>query len=130
MGITDPAGEGYAGVLSVVGKAVITSGGYERYFTSDGETYHHIIDPATGYPADSGLLSVTVVGEEGLVCDGLSTALFVLGLDKGVQLWRESQDFEAVFLTEEGVVITQGLADSFSPLGAYENAEVTVLCRG
>lgn len=130
VGITDPAGEGYAGGLSVVGKAVITSGGYERYFTSEGQTYHHIIDPATGCPADSGLLSVTVVGEEGLVCDGLSTALFVLGLEEGTQLWRESQDFEAVFLTEEGIVITQGLADSFSPLGAYENAEVTVLSRG
>ena len=74
VGIQAPQGDGYFGVLEIRDQAVITSGGYERYFERDGNTYWHILDPATGYPAKSGLLSVTIVGDDGVVCDGLSTA--------------------------------------------------------
>ena len=131
VAIQDPFGNGNVGVLEITDKAVVTSGGYERYFEQDGETYWHIIDPATGRPARSGLTSVTVIGEDGLVCDALSTSLFVMGLDKAARLWAESEDFEAVFVTEDGRIhITQGLEGSFSPIEAYAGAEVMVINRG
>ncbi|MEA4919945.1 MAG: FAD:protein FMN transferase [Clostridiaceae bacterium] len=117
VAVQNPKGEGYVGVLSVSDKAVITSGGYERYFEDDnGNTYWHILDPKTGSPAQNGLISVTIVGDEGVVCDGLSTALFVIGLDKASALWREQGGFEAVLVSEDGrVYITEGLEDCFEP---------------
>lgn len=104
------------GVLEVADKAVITSGSYERYFLGeDGRPYWHILDPADGYPADNGLVSVTVVGDSGLRCDGLSTALFVMGKDKAVDLWRQCRDFEMILVTEEGeLYLTEGLEQSFT----------------
>ena len=108
--------EGYVGILSVKDRAVITSGAYERYFEQDGTVYHHIIDPRTGYPADSGLVSVTIVSADGTLADGLSTSLFIMGLDRAGEYWREHKDeFEAVLMTEEGdLYVTEGLKDSFT----------------
>jgi thiamine biosynthesis lipoprotein len=117
VAVQDPSGDGYLGVLEIDDQAVITSGGYERYFVEDGVTYWHIIDPATGAPARSGLISVTIVGDSGLLCDGLSTSLFVMGLEDATQFWRENGGFEAVFVTEDGqITITEGLQDKFSLL--------------
>lgn len=129
VAVADPVGDGYAGVVEVVDKAVITSGGYERFFEQDGVCYHHIIDPKTGYPANNSFLSVTVVGNNGAVCDALSTALFVMGPDRAAEFWKESDDFEAVFITSDGICITEGLEDVFSPLGDYQNEKVTVIYR-
>jgi thiamine biosynthesis lipoprotein len=130
VAIQDPVGDGYLGVIQISDKAVITSGGYERYFEQDGNTYWHIIDPSTGAPADSGLISVSVIGSDGATCDALSTSLFVMGLDNAAALWAQSDDFDAIFVTEDrDIYVTAGIADIFTPTGDYEGVNVTVIDR-
>ncbi len=121
IGIQNPEGtQGtYLGVLEVTDKAVVTSGGYERYFEENGHTYIHIIDPRTGKPAESDLLSVTVVSEDGTLADGLSTSLFIMGLQDAQKFWREHLDSESAFemvLVDTGgkVYVSEGLAGSFT----------------
>lgn len=106
----------YLGVLKVADKAVITSGGYERYFEKDGKIYWHIMDPSTGYPADSGLVSVTIISSDGTYADVLSTALFVMGKEKAIEYWGEhKEEFDMVLLDEEDkLIMTGGIADDFS----------------
>lgn len=108
--------ESYIGVLEIAGKAVITSGGYERYFEKDGKTYHHIIDPATGYPANSGLKSVTIISSDGTLADGLSTSLFIMGIDKAKKYWRANSDkFDAILLTNDNKqYVTEGIYSDYS----------------
>ena len=131
IGVVDPAQPGaYFAVVELEDTAMGTSGGYQRYFEEDGVTYWHILDPETAAPARSGLASVTVVSPSALTCDGLSTALFVMGLEEGAQFWRNHPelDFEAVFVTEDGgIFCTAGLTDRFSLAEGYEDREVTVL---
>jgi len=102
-------------IFKVENKAVITSGNYERFFTGeDGKNYWHIIDPSDGYPADNGLVSVTVVGESGLLCDALSTALFVEGTDKAIAHWKKSDDFEIILVTDDQrILVSENLTDTF-----------------
>ncbi|MGN0204937.1 MAG: FAD:protein FMN transferase [Coprococcus sp.] len=106
----------YMGVLSVSDRAVITSGGYERYFEQDGEIYHHIIDPVTGYPAHNGLTSVTIVSTDGILADGLSTSLFIMGQDKAEDYWRaHSDEFDMILLSaDDELYITEGIMQAFS----------------
>ena len=108
--------ESYIGVLEIAGKAVITSGGYERYFEKDGKTYHHIIDPVTGYPADSGLKSVTIISSDGTLADGLSTSLFIMGIDKAKEYWRANSDkFDVILLTNDNKqYVTEGIYSDYS----------------
>ena len=115
IGIQDPLGENFIGVLSVTDKAVITSGGYERYFKGDdGTIYWHIIDPKTGRPAKNGLISTTAIGPKGVYCDGLSTSLFIMGPEKAIAFWKEHRDFDMILITEEKeILVTPDLADSF-----------------
>ena len=117
VAVRDPLDEdGYLGLLTLGdGQTVSTSGGYERYFEENGTRYHHILDPKTGYPAEKGLLSATVVSENAALTDAFSTALFVLGEENALALWRESDDFSFILATEDGrVLVTEDLADSFT----------------
>ncbi|MCR5704928.1 MAG: FAD:protein FMN transferase [Eubacterium sp.] len=119
VGIEDPLEKtDFAGVLEVKDKAVITSGSYERFFEKDGKNYHHILNPKTGYPAESGLKSVTIVGEDGTWADGMSTALFVLGKEKAIQYWQQwgkLDRFDLILVEDDGTVcVTKGIAKAFS----------------
>lgn len=115
VAITDPQDTGdYLGLLHVGQKAIVTSGGYQRYFVEDGQTYIHILDPATGLPVDNGLTSITIVCDSGVMADALSTALFVKGEEGALEYYRQYGGFELVLVTEDGrVVVTPGLRDSF-----------------
>ena len=121
IAVKDPANtESYLGVVSAADKFIVTSGVYERYFEENGVRYHHILDPKTGCPAESGLVSVTVLCENGAWADALSTACFVLGPDSALALRDDLADqgtnFELILVTDDGrVLYTDGLADAFTP---------------
>lgn len=121
IAVKDPADtESYLGVVSAADKFIVTSGVYERYFEENGVRYHHILDPKTGCPAASGLVSVTVLCENGAWADALSTACFVLGPDGALalrdDLADQGTDFELILVTDDGrVLYTDGLADAFTP---------------
>ena len=118
IGIRDPFGEELYAAVRVTDKAVITSGGYERYF-EDPETgiiYRHILDPRTGFPAEKGLSSVSIITSDGTLGDGLSTALYIMGLEEATRYWQAHRDaFEAVFITDDGTLYaTEGLRGSLT----------------
>ena len=121
IAVKDPADTGsYLGILTASDAFIVTSGVYERYFEENGVRYHHIIDPKTGRPAESGLVSVTVVCENGSWADALSTACFVLGADGALALRDDlaarGTNFELILVTDDGrVLCTGGLADAFTP---------------
>lgn len=118
IGIRDPFGEELYAAVRVTDKAVITSGGYERYFEDPetGTVYRHILDPRTGFPAEKGLSSVSIVTSDGTLGDGLSTALYIMGLEEATQYWQAHRDaFEAVFITDDGTLYaTEGLRGSLT----------------
>lgn len=129
IGVKAPNAEDNFAILEVVDSAVVTSGGYERYFTDEtGKVYWHILDPSTGKPADRGLSSVTIVGPEGRMCDSLSTALFVMGVEEAAAYWRKKGGFEMILYTQDNtILITEGLVDSFTLRDAFAQLPVTVI---
>jgi thiamine biosynthesis lipoprotein len=113
IGLQDPAkqrGE-YLCRINLHDRSFSTSGGYERYFKKNGKIYHHIVDPKTGYPSKSDLLSATIIGETSVDTDTLSTAVFILGLKKGLNLLKKTAN-EAVLITVDNKIhSTEGLKD-------------------
>ncbi len=119
VGIKKPYTEEILATLTGKDLFYVTSGSYERYFTEGGKNYCHIIDPKTGYPAESGLYSVTVVCEDGTLADVLSTAFFIMGAEASLDFINETHLCEAVFVTcGNGVIITDGLKDRFTLLSS------------
>ncbi len=129
IAVQDPEEPGsYLGILSVTDKAVVTSGGYERFFEENGQIYWHIMDPETGAPADSGLISATVVGESGVLCDGLSTALFIMGAERAADYWRAHEGFDFLLVGgDHTIYLTEGLEDAFTLEPGYEGRELQVI---
>ena len=128
VGLRNPFGGALLGTVEVADAAVVTSAIDQRFFTDEaGNRYWHILDPATGKPAASGLASATVVASSGGRADALSTALFVMGAERAAAFWRERQDFEMVLVGMDGHVwITEGLLDRFSA-GEGLTGEVEVI---
>lgn len=133
VAIEDPKGkDGYVCILSLTNHFVVTSGGYQRYFTGpDGTVYQHILAPKTGYPVQSDLLSASVIlprsGDElaGTRADAYSTALYVMGEHDAADFWRAHRDFDMVLVTTDGrVVYTPGLASVF-----HEAEGVSYVCE-
>lgn len=102
------------GKLRCSGKAVVTSGNYERYFELEGKKYHHIINPWNGYPADNGFCGITLIGDSAMDMDALSTAFFVMELEKGIQMIQQ-HNAEAILVSHQmDVFCTAGLNDNFT----------------
>ncbi|MCD5413751.1 MAG: FAD:protein FMN transferase [Clostridiales bacterium] len=96
--------------LPLSNKAIVTSGDYERYFLKDGVRYHHILDPTTGHPVDNQLTSVTIISDNAIDGDVFSTAVFVMGLEKGIEFIESQSNVEAILITKDNIVhITSGL---------------------
>lgn len=119
VGIADPFDtSSLLGVLSLTDQAVVTSGDYQRYFEIDGVVYHHILDRQTGYPADTGLASVTVVCDSATIADAYATALYVMGLDAGLAMVEATEELEAIFVTADGdITCSSGLVGVFEAKG-------------
>jgi len=116
IGMQNPFGDrgDYLGVFTLSNGSVVSSGVYERFFDSDGIRYHHILDTASGYPVDNELVAVTVISEKSIDGDALSTALFAMGLEKGLALVNNLAKIDAAFITKDDrIVITKGAAEKF-----------------
>lgn len=127
IGIKAPFDSGYFAVLKTQNKTVSTSGGYERYFEENGKQYHHILNPFTATPAESDIISATIVGEKGEVCDAWSTAVFINGSSKISELAKFYPDYSFIALTDKAVYISESLSDKFELTEKYKNIEIKVI---
>jgi thiamine biosynthesis lipoprotein len=120
VGIRHPRLKGkLIGLIPVINKSVVTAGDDQRFFVDgNGKRYHHVLNPTTGYPSNSGLLSVTVISESSAIADALSTILFIAGINKGADILKRFTGTDAVFMaTDNKVYITSGLNDTFQADG-------------
>lgn len=117
VGIQDPfkvRGE-HIGILSLKNKSVVTSGCYERFFMKDNEKFHHIIDPSTGYPSKSTVVSATIISDKSIDGDGLSTGVYIMGIEKAMNLIESISGIDAIFITEDKrVYATSGVKGNFN----------------
>ena len=113
VGIQNPIktrGE-FALTISVINKSIVTSGSYERYFETGGKKYHHIINPSTGYPSESDIISATIISDNSIDGDGLSTGVYIMGVQKAMKLIEEIKGIDAIFITiNKEVYVTSGLS--------------------
>ena len=113
VAIRDPdEPDDYMAVIKLEDSAVITSGGYERYFEENGIRYHHIIDPRTGKPSESNLKSVSIVSKNATLADALSTSLFIMGEKKAIEYWRKNgADFDIILMTVDNrLLVSEGIS--------------------
>lgn len=111
-----PRGE-FIGILSVKNKSIVTSGNYERYFIKDGKRFHHIIDPKTGYPSESKIISATIISDNSIEGDGLSTGVYIIGIDKAMKIIETIEGIDAIFITEDKKIYkTSGIDESIFTL--------------
>lgn len=116
VGVQDPGSDrgAYLGVIDAKDLSIVSSGDYERYFEVEGKRYHHILNPATGYPADNEIRQVTILSKLSVDGDGLSTSTFLLGLKDGMELIENIDDVEGIFITKDNkIYLTSGISDSF-----------------
>lgn len=124
IGIQNPlevTGE-YLGVIEIKDKSIVTSGDYERFFEYNGKRYHHIIDRNTGYPSDSEITGVTIISDRSIDGDALSTTLFVLGVDKSMELVDSIDGVDAIFITKDkSIYTTSNIKDKFKLRESYSD---------
>lgn len=126
VGVQDPFEQrgSYVGAINLQDKSIVTSGIYERYIEEDGEIYHHLMNPETGYPFDNSLVSVTIVSDDSVDGDALSTVTFGLGLEKGLEYVNGLNETEAIFITKDReIYLSDGLSENFS----LTNEEYTLI---
>ncbi|WP_110943219.1 FAD:protein FMN transferase [Inediibacterium massiliense] len=117
IGIQDPLQKTgtHMGTLEISNQAVVTSGNYERFFIQNNQRYHHIIDPYKGYPAENGIISATIVTDQSMDADALSTATYILGVDEGMKLIESLENVECILITQDkGVYVSSGLKEKFN----------------
>lgn len=104
----------YVGILSLSHKSIVTSGGYERYSTENNKTFHHILNPKTGYPAKNELVSTTIISDKSIDGDGLSTGVYIMGLQKSIKLIENLDGVDAIFITKDNkIYLTSNIKDKF-----------------
>ena len=117
IGIQNPFTErgGIIGTITTSNKSVVTSGIYERYIEQDGVKYHHILSPFTGYPYDNEIAGITIVSDKSVDGDALSTSVFAMGVEKGMEFVNTLDGIDAIFITKDyKVYITDGLKSIFT----------------
>ncbi len=111
----DEARGSYLGVLKLNDNSVVTSGNYERFFEKNGKRYHHILSTKTGYPVDNELASVSIIASDSMVCDALSTLIFIKGVENGLAIIEAMPDAEAILITKDKkVYLSSGLSEYFA----------------
>lgn len=117
VGVQDPYSDrgNYVGAMNLSDKSIVTSGIYERYIEEDGEIYHHLMNPETGYPFDNNLASVTILSDESIDGDALSTVVFGFGLEDGLEYIDNQEDIEAIFITKDyEIYLSSGISEDFT----------------
>ena len=127
IGIKAPFSEGYFATLNAKDTTASTAGGYERYFEENGVRYHHILNPHTATPAVSDILSATVIGDNGAVCDALATASFVTGSEDIKLISSAYPDYGFILLTENTVYLSEVLSDNFTLTEEYKNLQIIII---